>query len=704
MPAEFLNSELSSIRPDANGGQEVVRGAQPAATPAAARGFRWKPSKLAKQRLRDLTDVLFLILAFLLAYKLKFDFSVPGHVLRDALVELPLVVCIQFVALRLAGVNRFVWRYTGLPEARGFVVAAGISMIPLVVLSQTLPDELEMLRVPLSVVSMNTVLAFGGLLGLRVLRRAAFEMQEKRKSTDETAKRRKRPILLVGAGHAGMMTAREIQGRGDLDLSVAGFVDDNQQIQQTVISGVRVLGTTSELPRLVREHAIDHVVISMVHGSRQQFRRIVEICESIPVKVRVIPGLSEILRGSVSVSRTRDVRIEDLLGREPVHLEEGNLARLLGGKVVMVTGAGGSIGAEIVRQAARFAPSEILLVERAEPALFQIHHELSTNGNGTRIVPLVADVRDEGRMRRIFETYRPRVIFHAAAHKHVPMMELNPHEALRNNTLATRLLGELAGRHGVETFVLISTDKAVRPSSIMGASKRVAELAIQWLDRRYETRYVAVRFGNVIGSTGSVIPIFQEQINKGGPVTVTHPGMLRYFMTIPEASQLVLQAGAMGAGGEIFILDMGEPISILELAKDTITLSGLKPFEDIEVIFTGPRPGEKLFEELDTKGESVAQTRHPKILIGRIATYPEAEISAALERLEQLSASGSPEEIRQFLGSLLPEAQLGVAITPADETDPAMGADVEPPSVSFTEKAEENKTPAFGYQRDGGGV
>jgi FlaA1/EpsC-like NDP-sugar epimerase len=353
-----------------------------------------------------------------------------------------------------------------------------------------------------------------------------------------------------------------------------------------------------------------------------------------------------------------------LLGREPVRLDEDEMQGFLAGKTVMVTGAGGSIGSELARQVARFEPAALLLVERAEFALFSIDRELRDLYPDLEIMPLTADVCDEGRMRTIFAKYEPQVVVHAAAHKHVPMMEFNPTEAVKNNVLGTRLLGEIAGQSGTEAFVLISTDKAVRPSSMMGASKRVAELVIQDLNGRYETRYVAVRFGNVIGSAGSVIPIFREQISKGGPVTVTHPEMVRYFMTIPEAVQLVLQAGAMGEGGEIFILDMGEPVRILDLARDTITLSGFKPHEDIEIVFTGIRPGEKLFEELDTDGEHVAKTRHPKIFIGKIAAYPEAKVGQALQRLAELSRNGHDRDLRAYLNELLPEASLHVTVEP----------------------------------------
>jgi FlaA1/EpsC-like NDP-sugar epimerase len=619
-------------------------------------------------------DLIVLVAAFALAYLLRFDFDIPDRWLLNGLTQLPYVVLIQFAILILTGVYSFIWRYIGMAEVKAFILAALLSALPVLILRMSLPERFQGWMVPRSVIVFDTILGFGGVLGLRVLRRAVYEHFEKRQKTTRMQRKLRRPVLLIGAGRAGVLAAREIQGRGDIDLEVKGFVDDERRKQGSVIHRIKVLGTTEDLPRLVNELEIDHVVITIAQASRHDLRRIVETCEKIPVRVRIIPGLYEILQGRVEVTRIRDVQIEDLLGREPVRLDEDGMRRFLAGKTVMVTGAGGSIGSELARQAALFAPSSLLLVERAEFALFNIDRELREALPELSIVGLTADVGDERRMRSIFSTYRPQVVLHAAAHKHVPMMETNPIEAIKNNVLATHLLGELAGEFDVEAFVLISTDKAVRPSSVMGASKRFAELVVQDLDRRYETRYVAVRFGNVIGSAGSVIPIFREQIRKGGPVTVTHPDMVRYFMTIPEASQLVLQAGAMGEGGEIFILDMGEPVRILDLAKDTITLSGFKPYEDIDIVFIGMRPGEKLFEELDTAGELVSRTRHPKIFIGKIAAYSEERVRQALERLTAYAQDERETALRAYLNELLPEASISVgrednakAVQPADQ-------------------------------------
>ncbi|HEX5854947.1 MAG TPA: nucleoside-diphosphate sugar epimerase/dehydratase, partial [Thermoanaerobaculia bacterium] len=454
------------------------------------------------------------------------------------------------------------------------------------------------------------------------------------------------------------------------ELDVRGFVDDDPRKYDLTIQGVRVLGATSDLPGLVRKLAIDEVVITIAQAPRAAIRRIVQICESVPVKVRIMPGIWEILQGDVQVSSIRDVDIEDLLGRDPVKLDEEEIRRFLVGSVVMVTGAGGSIGSELARQVARLGPRQLLLVERAEFALFDVDREIRRRWPDSRPVAVVADIGDEARMHRVFEDHRPQIILHAAAHKHVPLMEANASEAIRNNVLGTARLGTLAGEYGVDVFVMISTDKAVRPTSVMGASKRVAELVVQDLDGRYRTRFVAVRFGNVLGSAGSVIPIFREQIRNGGPVTVTHPDMVRFFMTIPEASQLVLQAGAMGKGGEIFVLDMGEPVRIVDLAQEMIRLSGFKPNEDIDVVFTGVRPGEKLYEEMGTEEENVSPTGKAKILIGKIPPSPPDVVERALEKLKWLADDGHEDAIRRFLMELLPDARLGGAASLVNAVQP----------------------------------
>jgi FlaA1/EpsC-like NDP-sugar epimerase len=606
-------------------------------------------------------DLLVLLGAFAFAYLLRFDFAIPRNFYRPLLTQISYVVLVQFAALALAGIYTFIWRYIGLAEVKTFIYAATWSSLLVLMVRLGLPDRFGPWKVPLSIIMADSVLAFGGVLGLRVLRRALYEKYEGRPRGMARSVAQK-PVLLVGAGRAGVLAVKEILSRRDTDLNILGFVDDDPTKKGSAISRVKVLGTTSDLPRLVRELEIDHIVITIAQASREEILRIVKVCEEIPIKVRIIPGLYEILEGRVEISRIRDVQIEDLLGREPVQLDLESISKELAGKTVMVTGAGGSIGSELARQVIRFSPAKLLLIERAEFALFNIDRALRESGSASSLVPLVADIGDPARIRAIFETYQPQVVIHAAAHKHVPLMETNPIEAIKNNVFNTRLLSSLAAEFDAGVFVLISTDKAVRPTSIMGASKRLAELVAQDIGRRSLTRFVAVRFGNVIGSNGSAIPIFQEQIRKGGPLTITDKRMRRYFMTIPEAAQLVLQASVIGKGGEVFILHMGEPVSILELAETLIALSGLKPHQDIKIVETGIRPGEKLNEELTFETEETVPTSHPKIFINKIDRLDADAVSAALDRLTQLVANRDEEGLRLCLSDLLPEARLSILV------------------------------------------
>ena len=615
-------------------------------------------------------DLSLLLAAFFAAYLLRFDFEIPSDEVRNFLAQLPLVVLLQFVALTVSGARTSIWRYTDLAHLKSFLYAALVCLVIVTLLRLGLVPH-QAWRVPLSVNFMDVLLAFGAVYGIRVLRRAEYEYVQKRRQLKKHSNgnengngnvKKKRSVLLIGAGRAGLLAAKEIEARGDLEIEIKGFVDDDRaKLGRSVIQGHKVLGATDDLPRLVHPRGINHVIITIAHASRHQIHRIVKICEAIPVKVRIIPELYEIIEGRVEISRIRDVEIEDLLGREPIQLDTDSINQELTGKTVMVTGAGGSIGSELARQVLRFAPAQLLLVERAEFALFDIDCELRADHPERSIVPLVADVGDESRMRAIFSRYRPQVVIHAAAHKHVPLMETNATEAIQNNVLNTRLLADLAGEFNSEVFVLISTDKAVRPTSIMGASKRAAELVAQDLNRTYDTRFVAVRFGNVIGSAGSVIPIFREQIRNGGPVTITDKRMKRYFMTIPESAQLVLQASVLGKGGEVFILHMGEPVRIMDLAETLITLSGLKPHEDIHIVETGMRPGEKLYEELSFESEETVPTSHPKIFINKLATAEPETLQTALRVLARLVGERNEDELRRFLNGLLPEARLSLA-------------------------------------------
>lgn len=615
----------------------------------------WIPKKTVSiQAVQTGLDLTMLAAAFALAYLLRFDFSLPLDHAQSALAQMPFIVLLQFCVLRVCRTHKFIWRYVSLLEGKRIARALLFAALPLLFVRLVLADNLNFAVVPLSIIILDFFLATAGILGIRFVRREIYENTR----IAANAAVEKKSVLLIGAGRAGVMTLSELKTGGDLHYDVKGFIDDDALKQGSVIGGVEVVGTTESIPQKVRELGVDHVILTIAQASRRDMQRILNICKSAPVKVKTIPSLSELLQEKVFVSRIRDVEVGDLLGRSPVELDRASIELFLANKTVLITGAGGSIGSELVRQLLFCNTEKLILVERSEYALFSIEKEIRQLNPACEIVPVIGDIGDEARMRGVFRRFRPNVVFHAAAHKHVPLMEENAAEALKNNVLGTNLIGRLAGQSNVEAFVLISTDKAVNPTSVMGASKRVAELVIQDLNARYPTRFVAVRFGNVINSNGSVIPTFREQIKNGGPVTVTHPEMQRFFMTIPEASQLVLQAGALGRGGEIFILDMGEPVRILDLARDTIRLSGLQPDEDIRIVFTGMRPGEKLVEELETDREKLLKTIHSKIFIGRIAPYPSSEVARAIEEIEILCRSENASEVRRFLSELLPEADL----------------------------------------------
>ena len=424
-------------------------------------------------------------------------------------------------------------------------------------------------------------------------------------------------VLIVGAGDAGVLAARELKNRNYRDGRPIGFIDDNHSKQKLQLLGIPVLGTRKDIVRVVKGHNIDEVIIAMPSASGDSVREIVEICEKSGVDLKIMPGVYDIISGDMSVNPIRQIQVEDLLGRDPVCVDLEEVAGYVTGETVFITGAGGSIGSEICRQIARFNPGKLVLLGHGENSIFDIEQELRAEHPGIDYITEILDIKDRQKVDLIFRRYKPGVVFHAAAHKHVPLMERNPEEALKNNIIGSQNLAEAADKARVKTFVSISTDKAVNPTSVMGATKRTVELLIQSLDRRSQTKFVAVRFGNVLGSSGSVIPTFKRQIAKGGPVTVTHPDMVRYFMTIPEAAQLVIQAGAMAKGGEIFILDMGKPVKIVDLAKDLIRLSGFEPEVDIKIQFTGIRPGEKLFEELLTAEEGITSTKHSRIFVAK---------------------------------------------------------------------------------------
>ncbi|MDR3288940.1 MAG: polysaccharide biosynthesis protein [Peptococcaceae bacterium] len=460
-------------------------------------------------------------------------------------------------------------------------------------------------------------------------------------------------VLIVGAGDAGVMAARELKNRNYRDGRPVGFIDDSERKQKYQLMGIPVLGTRRDIPRVVKGHEIGEIIIAIPSASGDVIRELVEICKRTGVALKIMPGVFNMISGTIDTTAIRQIRVEDLLGREPVTLNIDEVAGYLTGEIVLVTGGGGSIGSELCRQMAKFNPQKLIVAGRGENSLFDIEQELQADYPALVVEVEILDVKDQEKVELIFQKYRPQVVFHAAAHKHVPLMERNPEEALKNNVMGTSNLAEAADRFQVKTFVSISTDKAVNPTSVMGATKRIAEMIVQTTDRRSKTRFVAVRFGNVLGSRGSVIPTFEKQIARGGPVTVTHPDMVRYFMTIPEAAQLVVQAGAMAEGGEIFILDMGQPVKIVDLAKDVIRLSGFEPDLDIPIKFTGIRPGEKLYEELLTAEEGTSATRHKRIFVAKPNAIDEEKLKELIQVVKERGSYLSGEEVNGLLRSVV---------------------------------------------------
>lgn len=461
-------------------------------------------------------------------------------------------------------------------------------------------------------------------------------------------------VLIVGAGDAGVLAVRELKNRNYRDGRPIGFIDDDRSKVKLHLLGIPVLGTRKDIARVVKGHNIDEVIIAMPSASGESVREIVQICEKSGVDLKIMPGVYDIISGDINVNPIRQVQVEDLLGREPVSVDLEEVAGYVTGETVFITGAGGSIGSEICRQIAKFNPGKLVLLGHGENSIFDIEQELRAERPGIDYVTEILDIKDREKVFLVFDRYKPGVVFHAAAHKHVPLMEKNPEEALKNNVVGTQNLAEAADKVRVKTFVSISTDKAVNPTSVMGATKRTVEMLIQSLDLCSQTKFVAVRFGNVLGSRGSVIPTFKRQIANGGPVTVTHPDMVRFFMTIPEATQLVIQAGAMAQGGEIFILDMGKPVKILDLAKDLIRLSGFEPEVDIKIQFTGIRPGEKLYEELLTAEEGTTSTKHTRIFVAK----PNAIDAKLLEELTHIVRERGSyltrDEVIELLQTVIP--------------------------------------------------
>lgn len=586
-----------------------------------------------------LTDMVIVSIVPFLALYVRFEGVLDSSYFQKLMYCVPMILVVRISVFYVFGLYNRLWRYASINELLVIFGAVSVSSALL-----TIYDYFYGASLPRSIHFLSWFFNIAFIGASRLVVRI---MHYLRKKQDEQCTK----VLVIGAGDAGAMIAREIQQRYFNSKKIIGFIDDDTYKHSQRIFGVKVLGSRQDIPRIVNKYEIDEIIIAMPSVRGSVIRSVINECKSTKAQVKILPGIYESTNGTIDVQKLRSVEVEDLLGRDPVKLDLVGIAKYLKDKRVLITGAGGSIGSELCRQIAKMSPNSLYLLGKGENSIYEIDRELRDNYPELYVEPIIADVRDEERINLIFSEVKPQVVFHAAAHKHVPLMEAQPLEAVKNNIFGTQNVVEASSRYNVERFVMISTDKAVNPTSVMGATKRVAELIIQRYSVTSKTKFVAVRFGNVLGSRGSVIPLFKKQIARGGPVTITHPEMQRYFMTIPEASQLVLQAGAMAKGGEVFVLDMEEPVKIIDMACDLIELSGLIPHKDIKIKFTGLRPGEKLFEELLTSEEGMSSTKHDKIYIANLNAINEESLMSGLLKLRKQVNS---EDIIQMLGTLVP--------------------------------------------------
>ncbi len=580
------------------------------------------PSHLRmRNRYFFLFDVVLLPLAAYASFWVRLDAAPTDAALAGWTVLTLIAIPVHLILFQRLGIYSRYWRHASIDELLLLLATISLAMIIVTPITFVVASLSPLVLLPRSVPVIFFFFGMAATIGPRMMARWLWHRRALKRKRRGDLNGKMHRVLIMGAGAAGVMIAREMRDNPQLGMVAIGFLDDDPLKHSMHIYGIPVLGNRFDIPRLVRERQIDYVIIAMPSAAGKDIRSIVELCDRAGVKTKIMPGLYEMLDGKVSVNQLRNVQIEDLLRRPPVQTDIAAVHHLLAGKRVMVTGGGGSIGSELCRQILRACPAELIILGHGENSVFTIEQELRRVAPSTiKISVVIADIRFAERISHIFEQYQPEIVFHAAAHKHVPLMELHPVEAVTNNVIGTRNLLSAAIQIGVSHFVMISSDKAVNPTSVMGATKRIAELLVHEAARQSGRAYVAVRFGNVLGSRGSVVLTFKQQIANGGPVTVTHPEMRRFFMTIPEAVQLTLQATVLGQGGEVFVLDMGEPIRIVDLARDMIELSGLQVGRDIDIIFTGLRPGEKLYEELFVEGETYERTCHSKIFIARNAS------------------------------------------------------------------------------------
>lgn len=568
---------------------------------------------MRKYRSFIMYDIILIVASLYLALLLRLDFKISPEYMTFFWYSVIPVTAITIILNSIFKLYNKLWRYASIEELISIIYSVSLSNVVFIIYSYFITYKLfenAYFRFPFTVHIIFWILSVVSLGGIRFIYRMV-ENNSEYKGNCEGKKR----VLIIGAGDAGVMLLKEIRKHKEFNYNVVGFVDDDKTKHGKVIHRVRVLGGRRDIPRICKENEVEEIIMAMPSADLETKTDILSICKVTKCKLRTIPGIYEIIDETVSISKLRDVNIEDLLGREPVKLDNTDIDKYIKDKVVMVTGGGGSIGSELCRQIVKFKPKKLIILDIYENNAYEIQRELGDVNPQLDLDVIIASIRDEKRIREIFKKYRPNVVFHAAAHKHVPLMEKNPKEAIKNNIIGTYNVVKCSSDFGVNKFVQISTDKAVNPTNIMGATKRFCEMMIQAFDKTSSTEYVAVRFGNVLGSNGSVIPIFKKQIARGGPVTVTHPEINRFFMTIPEAAQLVIQAGGMAKGGEIFVLDMGNPVKMVDLARDLITLSGFEPDKDIKIEYTGLRPGEKLYEELLMDEVALTSTKHNKIFV-----------------------------------------------------------------------------------------
>mgnify|MGYP002507977171 FL=1 len=598
------------------------------------------------------TDLFAVMASSALSLYVRYEFSFMSidpqfwKAIQDAYLLNVFVTLVVFYIFRL---YNSVWRYASDTEMVNVVIAVTICAVMQPVIFWLL-DTYVPKSFPFFYGFFLALFAGGVRFSYRFLRM----VQNKRLNHYNAPERQN--YMIVGAGASGNAILQEVQSSKYLSMHVACFIDDNPGCQGKYLRGVPIVGGREKIAESVDKFDIDEIIIAIPSASRSQLRPLIEICKETGRRIQILPGMYQIIKGDVNVSNLREVQIEDLLGRDPIEVNVDEIIGYVQNKTVLVTGGGGSIGSELCRQVARHNPKRLIILDIYENNAYEIQQELKRDYPGLDLTVLIGSVRNTRRVDEIFRDYRPDIVYHAAAHKHVPLMEDSPNEAIKNNVFGTLKVATAADRYGTGKFVMISTDKAVNPTNIMGASKRICEMVIQNMNRKSRTEYVAVRFGNVLGSNGSVVPLFKRQIEKGGPVTVTHPDIIRYFMTIPEAVSLVLQAGAYARGGEIFVLDMGEPMKILDLAKNMIKLSGYRVDEDIKIEFTGLRPGEKMYEELLMREEGLKETANRMIYIGRPIEYDDALFEQQLERLQEASVNES-QDIRALVREIVPGYQ-----------------------------------------------